>query len=185
MGTSRLTVGAVVACATLAALCTLREAGVVIPSLTMSAVAAGALVLALAGAVRTIAAVWRGPELIHFQPADAVECDPAEASGIRAAAQLRGALGGAGHVHRARLVFPAAAWVAAAALGASPLVGFGVETVSASAVLLVAGAATFAFPARPFWYRETRGGSLLVHPRDARALLVRSPLDAEGRGGPS
>ncbi|HEY6003652.1 MAG TPA: hypothetical protein VIV57_12315, partial [Anaeromyxobacter sp.] len=78
---------------------------------------------------------------------------------------------GAGHVHRARLVLPAVAWlIAAAVLGLvatdqthGPGWRIGLE------LLALAVAARALFPARPFWYREHRDGAIVVYPASVTA----------------
>jgi hypothetical protein len=112
-----------------------------------------------------VAFVWRGPELVGFRRRDAVLCDVAESAAIRAAAQLRGTTGGAGHVYRLRLAFPAIAWAAVAAQSAGFLRSdLGPPENWPLAVVLPAALLALLFPARSFWYREVTGGCVIVHP---------------------
>jgi hypothetical protein len=115
-----------------------------------------------------VAFVWRGPDIISFRRRDAVLCDVAEAAAVRAAAQLRGTLGGAGHVYRFRLAFPALLWAAGAAHWAARLCGrTGRPARWPHAVAFPAADRTGRLPARSFWYREVTGGCVLVHPSPA------------------
>jgi hypothetical protein len=170
----------------LQALAAARHAGAAIPLASLAAAAAVTAGLALYCALRTASSVWRGPPIVSLPKDDVVPCDPPEAELIRAAAQLRGTMGGAGHVHPRRLALPALAWLAAAASAlawADPL-------DAAPWVALVGAAATAAylFPATAFLYREATGGRLVLHPPSARREIVRSrPLRAVvpgARGAP-
>jgi hypothetical protein len=103
---------------------------------------------------------------------DVAVCGPAEAELVRAAAQLRGTLGGAGHLHRVRLALPAAAWCAAAAAALA-----GPEVLDVAPWTTLAGVlvtAALLFPAKAFFYREATGGRVVVHPASAREDLVRA-----------
>ncbi len=151
----------------------LSAAGSPVAPPLVGASAAVALLLALAAAGRTLSSAWRGPSLVQFARDAAVECDPAESSEVRAAAQLRGTLGGAGHVHPRRLAFPAAAWFAAATLAGCALGCPELGPGWPATLLVVALVAVAAFPAIPFWYREAHGGIVLLYPRAAFAAVVR------------
>jgi hypothetical protein len=150
----------------------LRHAGPGLPASSLAAAGAVTAGLALAAAVRTACWAWRGPLVVSLPSHDVAMCGPAEAEAVRGAAQLRGTLGGAGHVHRARLALPAAAWAAAAA---AAIAGPEVHDV-APWVTLVGALATAAllFPAKAFFYREATAGRVVVHPASARQDLVRS-----------
>lgn len=163
-----------------------RSAGVAIPQPAVATASAIAAALAVAAAVRTASWAWRGPPLPPFPTEDVARCAPAEADAVRAAAQLRGTMGGAGHVHRARLAFPAVAWALAAA---SALAGPGpVDAAPWVAVMGGSAAAAVLFPARAFFYREASGGRVVVHPPCAVEGLLRASVDRpmvrDGRRAP-
>lgn len=150
-----------------------RALQVPVPSTALTTSAFLALVVALALSGRYVARFFRGPPLLAFPKDRAVLCEPHEAVVIRAAAQLRGTLGGAGHVHRARLMLPATAW-AAAAVFAEGFVAPGAEaSVWPVVVLVPAAVSSLLLRPRPFHYREAMGGWLVVHPPVARDWLVR------------
>lgn len=131
--------------------------------------------VAVAGALLALAAVWRGPTVVSFSREDAVPCAGAEAAFVRGAAQLRGTMGGAGHLHRRRLVLAAAAWLAAGVVGLDGIAPR-LEAAVGPWATLVALAAAFAallFPPGPFFYRETTGGGVLVAPASAAYRLKR------------
>jgi hypothetical protein len=137
--------------------------------------------VALAAAARVACAAWRGPPVVAFERAEAAPCGPSDAETIRAAAQLRGTMGGAGYVHASRLLFPALAWLAALASAAelvSPraLAAFGAWPC---AIAISATTVALLFPARPFWYREITGGGVLVSPPAAAAILTRRPSEED------
>ncbi len=179
-GTSKLTAVAVAALGAFGSLFALSAAGSPIAPRVMSGSAAVALLLALAAAGRTLSLAWRGPVLVQFARDAAMECNPVESAEVRAAAQLRGTLGGAGHVHPRRLAFPAAAWIAAAAFAGCAL-GCPVRAPGWPASLLVLALLAFAaFPAVPFWYREAHGGVVLLYPRAAFAAVVRRSRSLAG-----
>jgi hypothetical protein len=183
---STLTVLAVAAWLTFAALAAAHRTSAPMPGSTLSAAAAVALGLALVAAARSALAVWRGPPLRTFPHDEAVVCAPGEAVAVRAAAQLRGSLGGAGHVHRGRLGLATIAWLSAAACALAVLVdaGHALAPLGAGATVVL-GAVARLLPARPFYYREAMGGWIVVHPRHAAERLVTPvPLpEAEaGRG---
>jgi hypothetical protein len=133
--------------------------------------------LAAALAARNAAAYWRGPALVHFPVEYAVLCYGQEAETVRSAAHLRGALGGAGHLHPRRLAFPVIAWLAAAtALGYVALGGAGMPGCQrALAVMALALVARVVLPPRAFWYRERRDGSLVVYPAAIRSRVSAGP----------
>ncbi|HET8542438.1 MAG TPA: hypothetical protein VFL83_21370 [Anaeromyxobacter sp.] len=168
----------------LQALSAIRDAGAGIPSSSLAA--AGVVAAALAGlaALRTASWAWRGPVIVPLPEDDVVVCCPPEAEAIRAAAQLRGTMGGAGHVHPGRLVLPAAAWASAAAAALA-----GPELLDAApwiAVLAASATAALALPARAFFYREATGGRVVLHPASSREELLRSPrarAAVSGEGG--
>lgn len=138
----------------------------------------GALVAApitLTAGIQAIAAVWRGPVIVPFSRPEAVPCTEGEAAFVRASAQLRGTMGGAGHLYRHRLVLPALAWLGAATVGAGGL-SERLEHLACPWVLALALATAFLallFPARPFFYRETSGGGALASPPSAAYRLKR------------
>jgi hypothetical protein len=163
----------------------LRLAGFAISPPMQLACGAVAAPIAAACAVAAVFAISRGPRIIAFERGDAVTCKPAQAQAVRDAAQLRGTMGGAGHVYPARLAFPVAAWVGAAISG-TEVVSTGILRVAGPWPLAVALSAAFAallFPARPFWYRVVTGGGVLVTPPTAAALLVARSLDEDGGAG--
>lgn len=147
--------------------------GHAVPVAVTRALAIASAPLATALAVRDAAAYWRGPTLMHFPVEYAVLCYGQVAEAVRASAHLRGALGGAGHLHTRRLVFPVVGWLAAAialgyeALGAAAMPGYR----WALAVAALALAARILLPPRAFWYRERRDGSLVVYPASIRARV--------------
>jgi hypothetical protein len=147
-------------------------AGAAVPpgAISIAAFLAVAVSLGLAG--RSVARIWRGPPLVGFPKEGAAPCDPVEAEAIRAAAQVRGTLGGAGHVKRARLLFPALAWAAAAAFAAG-FVDPGAEArLWALAVLVPFAVLSASLRASPFHYREAMEGWLVVYPGAARGWLL-------------
>lgn len=152
-----------------------RAVGAPLPSEAVVAVAVVALATAVAVACRTVAHAWRGPVVVDFRREEAVMCGPAEAEVVRAAALLRGTMGGAGYVCRARVAFPAIASAVAAFIAGSALGDPTLGSVPAwpFAVLALSAGAAAAFPARPFYYREGNGGFLLVHPEEAWIRLAR------------
>jgi hypothetical protein len=177
----RLTrIGPVAVLSGLGALLLARATGQPVPPVATAAIALLACTFALGLAATLVVRIWRGPPLVTFRIEEVAYCDPAQAELIRAAAQVRGTLGGAGHVHRARLAFPAAAWIAAAAFAAE-LVPPGADAPLWPLVLLVPAACLSAvWRARPFQYREATGGGLVVHPSAAADWLLEG-RDA-GRG---
>lgn len=131
--------------------------------------------IALAGGIQALAAIWRGPIIVAFGRADSIPCSPSEAAFVREHAQLRGMMGGAGHLYPPRLVLPSLAWLAAAAVGAgglSPELG---QALGIWPVALAVAAAVLAilFPARPYFYRDTTGGGALLSPPSSAYRLTR------------
>jgi hypothetical protein len=137
------------------------------------ATAAAATVAALAVG-GTVSSMWRGPPVVAFAPEDSLWCGEEESEPVRAYAQLRGMIGGAGHVYPRRLVFPLLAWSAALVAGARPLFWPDLEVLGTlpAAVAMGSAFATWLFPARPYWYREVMGGGAMVSPPEAVAALV-------------
>lgn len=139
----------------------------------VATVAAAMLVGGLSLAA-TFTAMWRGPPVITFAPSDSLLCGAEDSEPVRAYAQLRGTIGGAGHVQPRRLVLPLVAWGAALLAGARALWWPDLEALGAiPAALAVSGAfASWLFPATPYWYREVMGGGAIVSPPEAVAALV-------------
>jgi hypothetical protein len=137
--------------------------------------------LALSLAIRNAAAYWRGPALVHVPVEYAVLCYGQIAEAVRAKAHLRGALGGAGHLHRSRLVSSVIAWLAAATvLGYMAFDGAGTSGCRRALSFLAIGlVARLAFPPRAFWYRERRDGSLVVYPASIRARVSARVVDLD------
>jgi hypothetical protein len=171
---TRLTAGAAGAWVALALSLTAVSGEIPAPPRAVQLLAAVAAALSIAEAVRTGLGVWRGPIITSFPRRDAVLCDPPGAEAIRSGAQLRGTMGGAGHVFPARLVFPTIAWAAAAASAAALVRDPSIRSapVGMLAVLAAAIAATLLVPARPFFYREVTGGRVLVYPPAACTRLL-------------
>jgi hypothetical protein len=171
--------------AMLLALLGTRLVGVPVPALAVWLCAALSLPLTTASAIQQLVYAWRGPPILTFSRVEAVRCAGAEADAIRAAAQLRGTLGGAGHIHRSRLLLHAAACLAVAALAIFSLATAGTVTPGAWLLAVVAGTGLGAMllPARPFFYREAMHGEVLVSPPLARSMLVWARPDATARAG--
>jgi hypothetical protein len=179
-GSSVLVAATVASWLVLVTIAGLRLAGYPI-SPPMQVACGAAAPMAVACAIAAAFAISRGPRVIAFERADAVSCKPAVAQAIRDAAQLRGTMGGAGHVYPGRLAFPIAAW-AGAALAGTEVVSGALHRLAGPWPLAVGLCAAFAallFPARPFWYREVTGGGVLVTPPAAAALLVARRLDED------
>lgn len=182
MGRSSLTLAAAGAWLVLWCLVLAREAQVFVAPATISIAALVALLLSLVAAARSAAYAWRGPRIPAFPKDEALVCRPREAAIVRSAAQLRGTLGGAGWVHRARLALSTGAWIAAGLSVTAVLVDAGRAPVPQwGLAVLVLGAAAACFPAKAFYYREATNGCLLVHPRDTFGRLARSH-DARASG---
>jgi hypothetical protein len=164
-----------------------RHLGAAVPEASVAAASAVTAGLALAVAARTVSWAWRGPLIVPLPEDDVAVCGPAEAEDVRAAAQLRGTMGGAGHLHRGRLALPVAAWACAAAAAlATPE-----PLVAASWITLLGAFATAAlvFPAKAFFYREATGGRVVLHPASAREELRRggrpgAVVPGQPRGAP-
>lgn len=167
----------------LAALGLAHLAQVELPFPWVAAAAGVGIPAVLAASASALAAVRRGPRIVEFGRDDAVMCSPEDAPVVRGAAQLRGTMGGAGHLHPRRLVLPATAWAAAAGSGAEALAD-GALLLGAwpAIVALLAAGLALVFPARPFYYREVTGGGVLASPPAAAAyLLARQPGNANAR----
>ncbi len=192
-GVSRFTVGALGTCTALAVVEGAAELGVPVPRTGIVALGTAAAVLAATVAVRNLAYVRRGPLILAFQRREGMLCDARESAAIRAAAQLRGTMGGAGHLSPHRLALSAAAW-AAAALQALMFVvpEHGPTTFLPLAWVVASGGLAVRFPAVPFYYREAAGGCVVAFPADVcarlleRARLAPAPsamqIDALGTG---
>lgn len=150
----------------------LAAIGVRIPTGAAIACATVAAPLALAAAARTLSSAWLGPPIVAFSAADAVLCAPADAASVRAAAQLRGTMGGAGHLHRERLAFPVAAWLGALAAGLEGIAAPSFVGAWPAALAACAALAAWLLPARPYWYREVMGGRVVVSPPAAATVLA-------------
>ena len=148
--------------------------GVFVSKAALLTCAGVAAPIALAAGVQRLVCLWRGPPIVSFSRTEAVRCSAADAEAIRAAAQLRGTLGGAGHLHRKRLALHALASLAAASLPSIALFSPESEAGGTWSFAVVAGMGLLAMllPARPFYYREATNGDVLVSPPFARALLV-------------
>ncbi len=184
LGGWKLTVAATATSGALLTLLAARRLGAPVPTPAIVICAAVAAPIALAAGVQRLVYLWRGPSVVSFSRIEAVRCGGAEAEAIRAAAQLRGTLGGAGHVHRSRLALHALAYFATASLGAVALASSGSDAVGAWPLAVVAGAGVGAvlLPARPFYYREATNGDVVVSPPLARSLLAWSPSSLPATG---
>lgn len=180
-GTALAAVAAWLALATVGGLSAL---GVAVPLPAAAACALLAGPVALAGLIEAVTSFWRGPAIVAFPPHEAVSCTTAEATFVRAAARLRGTMGGAGHLHPRRIAFPAVAWGAATIVGAEALVAPVHRFAGPWPLLLTitAACAAFLFPARPYFYRETTGGGAIVSPPpEALWLKARAAARAGSR----
>ena len=150
------------------------------PILGPALLAAGSI--ALVAFAATIVSAWRGPPLVAFSAEEARMCDGEDAEPVRAYAQVRGLIGGAGHVHPPRLALPAIAWVAALVTGLKPFLSPALEIAGPFpfALASLSAVATWLFPSRPYWYREVTGGGALVFPPEVIAALMERELE----GGP-
>lgn len=160
-----------------------RAAGAPLPPWTAVAAAMAALAAAVAVAGQIVMNAWRGPPVVDFGRDEAVLCAPAEAEVVRAAALLRGTMGGAGYVWRARLALPATVSLWAGVVAGWTILDPSLATVPAwpfVVLVLLAGAAVV-LPARPFYYREANDGFLLLHPEDAWIRLERFSSRIEHR----
>jgi hypothetical protein len=140
-----------------------------------------AAVLAASVAVRHLSFIRRGPVIADYHRGEGLLCDARESAAIRAAAQLRGTLGGAGHLYPRRLVISAAAWAAAALQAVLLVLPEHDAGRFLPVVLLGVTTAAFArFPAIAFYYRETAGDCVVAYP----ARICARILDA-ARLGPA
>jgi hypothetical protein len=178
---------AVVAWLALVTLAGLRAVAIEPPHV---AVVAGALVggpIAAVAALQVVGSIWRGPAIRRFSRHESVHCGAEYAAVIRQGAQLRGTMGGAGHLHPRRLVFPAVGWAAAALAGAEVLAQPAARAGAAWAAFVAVGAVTgaFLFPAKPYYYRETTGGGVVVSPPEAAVWLAERACPGDLGAGPS
>lgn len=181
---SRLTMATACGGVALGAVVLAREAGARLASGAITGAASVVLGLAVLGAGRSVAHAWWGPAVISFRRDESVLCEPREAAAVRAAAQLRGTLGGAGHVQRGRLALSTAAWLAVGGFAWAALVErWRHAAVCCGGLALVLALVAARFPALPFFYREAMGGRLVVHPPGALDELVGAAPD--GREAPS
>lgn len=173
---SKITAGAAASWLALGAVVSARLLVAAVPARLVAALAGASLVASAAAALLTFAAVWRGPVIVSFRRREAVLCDPIDADAVRAGAQLRGTMGGAGHVHPGRLALPSLAWAAAALLAARIAADPSLATVPAwpAIAALATALAAALLPARSFFYREVIGGCVLVHPPGACIRLLDS-----------
>ncbi len=178
--TTRLGAGAASAWTALVISLLAGLAGGAAPPRAIQLLASIALVVSGALAIRTALGAWRGPVISSFPRRDAVFCDAQCAETVRAGAQLRGTMGGAGHVHPERLVFPATAWAASVMVATALLRDPSLRAVSPWALGVLASAAVAAClaPARPFFYREVTGGRVLVFPPVACTRLLETAAAA-------
>ena len=164
---------ALAVCSTLAGTEVARALGLPVPQGGEIVLGSAAAVLAATVAVRRIAFVRRGPIIVDFRREDGLLCDARESAVIRSAAQLRGTMGGAGHLFPHRLVLSSVAW-AYVAVQAVLLVlpEHGAATFVPLAGVIVVGAVAARFPAIPFYYRETVGQCVVAFPVDACMRLL-------------
>lgn len=150
-----------------------HAAGGTAPRMAEVGLAVTAGPIALAGGLLAVAAIWRGPVIVEFSREDAHAISAPEAAYVRAASQLRGMIGGAGHLYPNRLLLPAASWGAAAFIAAGVLwPGLGGSAgVWPVALALVTALLTIVFPARAYFYRDTTGGGALLSPPSAAYRL--------------
>lgn len=178
-GTTR-ELAALAAWLALALIGALRAAGLSV-STTATLCVLVATPISFAAAVEAASSFWRGPAIVAFTRDEAIACSPPEAAYVRSVAMLRGTMGGAGYLHPRRLAFPAASWAAAAVAGAAVLSDGILAFVGPWPVAgaLAAAFAAYVLPARPFFYRETTGGGLVVSPpRPAYGLKRRAEYAA-------
>ncbi len=175
-------VATVAAWLALEAVAGLHAVGVAVPPDVAIACVVVAGPLALAAGVRNVLAVWRGPPVIAFT-GEAVRCRPADALTIRASAQLQGTMGGAGHLHRSRLVFPIVAWAGVIVVGAEVAIPTALHGAGPwpAVISAIAAFGAWLFPSRPYWYREMTGGGVLVTPPEAAAFLAARAPGGEER----
>ncbi len=172
---SRFTAIAVGLCGALVAIQAAEALGVRVPRTLVLLAASAAAVVSATVAVRHIAFIWRGPMIIGFRRPEGRLCDSWEATTIRAAAQLRGTLGGAGHLYPRRLVLSSIAWGAASGTCiALVLPEHGAAPVVPVAILVISGGLAMMFPAEPFYYRETAGGCVVAFPVEVCQRMLRA-----------
>lgn len=174
-GVTRFTAIAVGACGALVAFETAEAFGAHVPRTLVLLAASACAVLAATVALRHVAFIWRGPVIVAFRRPEGRLCDSREAEAVRSAAQLRGTMGGAGHLHPRRLAFSAVAWGAASAQCVALVVPDHRPTSFAPlAVLVLASGLAVIFPPDPFYYREAAGGCVVVFPVDACVRVLRA-----------
>lgn len=172
-GVTSFTAAAIGACAALAALEVGQAFGVAMPRASVVAAASTAAVLAATVALRHVAFVWRGPVIVSFRRREGMLCDAREAEAVRAAAQLRGTLGGAGHLFPRRLLVSALGWGAASVQALALLLPErSAGTFAPLVAVLVLGGLAVLFPAVPFYYREAAGGCVVAFPSEACMRLL-------------
>ena len=113
-GTALAAVAAWLALATVGGL-SARGVAVPLPAAAACSLLAGPV--ALAGLIEAVTSFWRGPAIVPFARDEAVSCTTAEATFVRAAARLRGTMGGAGHLTPAASPSRPFAWAAPPIVG--------------------------------------------------------------------
>ena len=185
IGSTLTAVAAIFAWIALVAVGGLRALGAEV-SLAVAAISAAlAGPIAITASIQAVASIWRGPDIESFSRGECVLSGPGEADAVRAGAQLRGTMGGAGHLYRRRLALPAIAWLAAAVAGVEGIVPAALELLGGwpAATALIAAFAAFLLPSRPFYYREVTGGGVLVSPAPAAIRLAARARRAALSGG--
>ena len=165
-GSTATVVGASLVWLTLALAGLFRAMGAELPHGLEVICAAVAAPVAVALAILTLTATWRGPTILSFAQVDSEALSPDEAAYVRLVAQLRGTMGGAGFLYPARLFLPAVSWVAVAVQGGALVVSeLGASAYAALTLLaVVAATAALVFPARPYYYREATGSTIVLSP---------------------
>ncbi|HEX9309035.1 MAG TPA: hypothetical protein VF894_16190 [Anaeromyxobacter sp.] len=174
-GSTLTAIAAIAAWTALVVVGGLRVLGVEVSFAVAATCAALAGPVAITASIQSATGLWRGPDIETFSRTEAVACAPGgEAGAVRAGAQIRGTMGGAGYLYPRRLALPAIAWVAAAVAGAEGVVPAVLALAGPWPILaaLTAGFAAFAFPSRPFYYREVTGGGVVVSPPPAAYRLA-------------
>lgn len=193
-GVTRFTACALAACGVLAVAEVARVMGAAVPPTALVLLGSMTAVLAFTAAIRDVAFVWRGPVIVTFRRGDGVLCDARESAAVRAAASLRGTMGGAGHLYPRRLLFSAATWVATAAQALMLLLpDRGAATYLPFLWVLVGGALAARFPAIAFYYRETAGDCVVAFPvevcerllENARMAPTPRPMELAALGAPA
>jgi hypothetical protein len=158
--------------------------GLELPGLVASALLVLPVPVALMAIATTFSSAWRGPRIVEFSPDEATLCTGEDSEPVRAYAQLRGTMGGAGHVFPGRVALPALAWVAVLVAGVQLLAGDGRGLAGPWPVVLAIAFALGAwmFPSRPYWYREVSGGGALVWPPEALGALLARESAEDARG---